>query len=780
MEHENDSTAADGVVAVTTTSNSSATTTTHDNDTIFGRNNKLYGMFEETKHQGSDSGSLFWCGILHWQRNKDLFERWRKEEGTQGGGGSTTTATQEGTQGEEKQDDKENDKSSSTSSSSTYTVVAQQHPIIHAFFVLLLVLGIVWTIDPDNRLSYFMHGLMGLLILAFVWKLFEFQVKRIKFRQQLAEADYYLRKKKKKNDNADDDDEGLKLFMKQHQQEIEEYGVHNIIGGARSDNGLCCNRYNPDDHDPEEYDRRHQTGCCWVETWKFFWRDLLCGILCGCNIQLFGMCAIAQESRYLKNTLPSASERPDLWQRDFITMQPWSEYYPSILRLRLAYDTNPLAHVKAMSTLSKRILVAVSALFLFISLLVLLPIPISFPRFQVLILYGTFAQPVVFLLFVHWTWNLFDLSLDAVVKYAAAGFFICTSCAIVYEKITVKFAERMVQGVQMVGAQWLKQYRERILEAEETQAESLPDEYGGNHGGYQHYMLGGPMGRGGYQQYIPPPEAYELIIAVIGALVQAFFVAAMVEEFCKYFAFMMMEHPDLAEEKIMLPPSTSTTATNGGDDNDEETETTGLLGTRDLNPLSSTTNTVTTVVVAAGTETKIFAPKASLVSRGEAYTVAMVALALGFATAENLIYIFIYTKPNFDSEISTLYIRCLFPIHPLCLAIQSISVVRRDLEKDKSVGIGTIIFPAWMLHGCFDFALMGYSAIHKVMVAHQTSSRTARGDAVPETASTGTGIPYLVYVMIIPFLAMVYFLYESALQRERLAKMDQERMNIAA
>eukprot|EP00751_Fragilariopsis_kerguelensis_P037153 CAMPEP_0170945572 /NCGR_PEP_ID=MMETSP0735-20130129/26530_1 /TAXON_ID=186038 /ORGANISM="Fragilariopsis kerguelensis, Strain L26-C5" /LENGTH=514 /DNA_ID=CAMNT_0011354011 /DNA_START=133 /DNA_END=1678 /DNA_ORIENTATION=- len=514
-------------------------------------------------------------------------------------------------------------------------------------------------------------------------------------------------------------------------------------------------------------------------------------------------------------------------------MQPWSEYYPSILRLRLAYDTNPLAHVKAMSTLSKRILVAVSALFLFISLLVLLPIPISFPRFQVLILYGTFAQPVVFLLFVHWTWNLFDLSLDAVVKYAAAGFFICTSCAIVYEKITVKFAERMVQGVQMVGAQWLKQYRERILEAEETQAESLPDEmvgimvdinekitvkfaermvqgvqmvgaqwlkqyrerileaeetqaeslpdeYGGNHGGYQHYMLGGPMGRGGYQHYIPPPEAYELIIAVIGALVQAFFVAAMVEEFCKYFAFMMMEHPDLAEEKIMLPPSTSTTATNGGDDNDEETETTGLLGTRDLNPLSSTTNTVTTVVVAAGTETKIFAPKASLVSRGEAYTVAMVALALGFATAENLIYIFIYTKPNFDSEISTLYIRCLFPIHPLCLAIQSISVVRRDLEKDKSVGIGTIIFPAWMLHGCFDFALMGYSAIHKVMVAHQTSSRTARGDAVPETASTGTGIPYLVYVMIIPFLAMVYFLYESALQRERLAKMDQERMNIAA
>mmetsp|Transcript_1342 Transcript_1342/g.1412 ORF Transcript_1342/g.1412 Transcript_1342/m.1412 type:complete len:151 (-) Transcript_1342:330-782(-) len=140
MEHENDSTAADGVVAVTTTSNSSATTTTHDNDTIFGRNNKLYGMFEETKHQGSDSGSLFWCGILHWQRNKDLFERWRKEEGTQGGGGSTTTATQEGTQGEEKQDDKENDKSSSTSSSSWWCqfICSFHHSLISLFLFQII------------------------------------------------------------------------------------------------------------------------------------------------------------------------------------------------------------------------------------------------------------------------------------------------------------------------------------------------------------------------------------------------------------------------------------------------------------------------------------------------------------------------------------------------------------------------------------------------------------------------------------------------------------------
>jgi len=403
-KNENDSDAA-AVTTSSTTTNSSTRSRS-----IFGRNNKLYGMFEDSSHQKTDAGSLFWCGILHWQRNKDLLDRWtatQRQTTT-----ATATATQEAT-ATQNDNDKNKNKDASTSSSSSssyYTDVAKKHPLIHAFFVVVLLLGVLWSIDPDNRFTYLIHCVMGVLIVAFLSKLFQFQQKRKQFRKKLAIAHYHHIHRNRKNNNNnndsvnsggasssndDNDDEDLKVFLKEHRQEINEYGVHNIIGGANSNNGLFCNKYDDEDesenHQPPPHHNNNNDSryvgryhCC-AETWTFF-SDLLCGVFCGCNIQICGMCAIAQESRYLKDTLlPSSSERPDLWQRDFLTMQPWSEYYPSILRLRLSYETNPLSHLKAMSTLSRRILITVSTLFIMISLLVLVPIPIHFPRWQVLI-----------------------------------------------------------------------------------------------------------------------------------------------------------------------------------------------------------------------------------------------------------------------------------------------------------------------------------------------------------------------------------------------------------
>lgn len=58
------------------------------------------------------------------------------------------------------------------------------------------------------------------------------------------------------------------------------------------------------------------------------------------------------------------------------------------------------------------------------------------------------------------------------------------------------------------------------------------------------------------------------------------------------------------------------------------------------------------------------------------------------------------------TEAETLLVRSLFPIHPLAAALQSIGVCRRDLEGDKSFGLGRIILPAVLLHGAFDFILM--------------------------------------------------------------------------
>lgn len=109
--------------------------------------------------------------------------------------------------------------------------------------------------------------------------------------------------------------------------------------------------------------------------------------------------------------------------------------------------------------------------------------------------------------------------------------------------------------------------------------------------------------------------------------------------------------------------------------------------------------------------------------------------------------------------------RCLFPIHPLCAAIQSIGVCRRYLERDSSIKIGRIVFPGWILHGCFDFALMAYTGINKITLRHKVYNQDDDNDA---------STPYLLYVMGIPFLGMLYFLYESWFQRERLDKLDRE------
>eukprot|EP00536_Pseudo-nitzschia_multiseries_P012076 jgi/Psemu1/308748/fgenesh1_kg.441_\ len=159
----------------------------------------------------------------------------------------------------------------------------------------------------------------------------------------------------------------------------------------------------------------------------------------------------------------------------------------------------------------------------------------------------------------------------------------------------------------------------------------------------------------------------------------------------------------------------------------------------------------------------------------------MVTVALGLACAENLLYIFVYTPKNLMSEVSTLYVRCLLPIHPMAAALQSIGVCRRDLEKDSSYGIGWIIFPAWLLHGSFDASLMAFSAIKKILERHNVLKDYGSATSVPgiepgggEAVDVDDGLPFAVYVTLIPCIAMIYFLNESFYQRERLEQLDRD------
>jgi PrsW family intramembrane metalloprotease len=148
---------------------------------------------------------------------------------------------------------------------------------------------------------------------------------------------------------------------------------------------------------------------------------------------------------------------------------------------------------------------------------------------------------------------------------------------------------------------------------------------------------------------------------------------------------------------------------------------------------------------------------------------------LGFACAENLLYVFVYTPPGLNQEISTLIVRCLFPIHPLAAAIQSLGVCRRELENDSSTQVGRILFPAWLLHGAFDFFLMAYSLIAKILSEPDsdggTTPSTTRTGNLPEQESISSTV-VVSCVMIIPLMA-VYFYFKNAWdQRDRLEELD--------
>mmetsp|Transcript_5887 Transcript_5887/g.14473 ORF Transcript_5887/g.14473 Transcript_5887/m.14473 type:complete len:309 (-) Transcript_5887:411-1337(-) len=284
------------------------------------------------------------------------------------------------------------------------------------------------------------------------------------------------------------------------------------------------------------------------------------------------------------------------------------------------------------------------------------------------------------------------------------------------------------------------------------------------------------------------PIQFTFVLAIFAALVNAFLVAALVEELSKYLSFTMVEHPDVERENIILLPPLDESENQAkadqkcddkGDEVDEvEADETSKL-VRPGNEVSARMYDERELIVS---------PIASLVSAGAAITIGMVATALGFACAENLLYVFLYTPPGLDAELSTLMIRCLFPIHPLAAALQSIGVVRRDLERDPSVGVGRIILPAWIMHGSFDFALMAFSLVSQVLASKSPhgikAGKSILVDSMVSVASIteadggdddDQSSTYVIsFVLIIPVIGMVYYFQEAWDQRDRLEDLDQK------
>lgn len=373
--------------------------------------------------------------------------------------------------------------------------------------------------------------------------------------------------------------------------------------------------------------------CSWV--WKTL-SNLCCGAIFGSWFQCCGMCAVGQEDRELQRLLPKQD-----FYIDYITFEPYANYYSHILLIREMKQETLEEHFAATSRLSNHLLKE-----LFGGLLVFTVLTLFMEKsfMNIVIVFATFLQSFALLYFIYWKWNRFNLSLDAVIKYFCSGFVLCTGLVFTYE-ICSRMAIVFVYII--------------FFRASGVSGDSFSS---------AHYM----------QQHL---NAIEWIEGTY-YLIVAFFVASFTEEMSKYFSFWMVEHPDfLSPADMMITANASnTSALIGGGTNS--------LPTKDGSSSNSPKET------------------RSLLSKATAIMVAMVTTSLGFACCENLMLVFLQPPGHrISNEITTLIYRSLLPLHPITAAIQSIGVIRRDVEGDMSCGLGSIILPSFLLHGVYDFAI---------------------------------------------------------------------------
>ena len=316
------------------------------------------------------------------------------------------------------------------------------------------------------------------------------------------------------------------------------------------------------------------------------------GCCCGYHLQVNGMCAVAQEARELNVIIPAERRR-----LDYITMQHALDYYGLTL-----------------SNLSKQLL-----LWWLGSVVLLIGLGqwLQFPLAHVWIFVATFGHSWLLLWFVHGIWHSGDLSFDLAVKAFSCGFFLSVTLAITWEFLLGMLINIITDiilalaGVQVAiddnGYEWSGFGQLTAV----SSSRDYMRQYGENH-----------------------PFVYSLIL-----LVKAFVVAAFLEELAKYLGLTMLsDHPDFwtrseLEAAIYIkstkaaPKSASELETDSEADDDRQEKQPPPAP-----PLSENLQQLLSKE-----------PKSNA-SRSAAITITMVAVALGFACFENIIYIFVYSE----------------------------------------------------------------------------------------------------------------------------------------
>lgn len=502
--------------------------------------------------------------------------------------------------------------------------------------------------------------------------------------------------------------------------ETPSYYMGQTMSDLRNVHSLCgCYRR---DHDPTD-NTDHYTFCS-----RFFqcYTRVCCGALCGYHFQLCGLCGVAQEGRQVEKLIHQKYRRVD-----YVTMQPMLEYYPAIYDARDNEDDgvlfNPQISWGRLSNFSKWVVGSVGVVLCVLFIWSILGYHRQFGLKNYIVFCATLMQAYVVMKIVHWK-HVKDISTDALIKYFVSGFCLSTSLAVFFE-VVVGMVMKLVMSILMA-----------------LSGINVVESAG--------YTLNGFLTGPGFANIIAMQEADDSpsyrdyvkaygndhpIVYTIYLLINAFFLAALIEETCKYFGYRMIEHPDFLSSRD-LEDAAKIEASQSENNN---------ATSRSTFPRQDRT----------------------LESRGAATTIAMIATALGFACCENLVYIFIYGSSNFGVEVIILLARSIFPVHPIAAALQSIRVCERDLEKKPNMSLGRIVFPGVIFHGLYDFLLMWIDFL--------TSRNSSSGDDDSDDgafAGDDDESDWLSFVLSFSVLtiALWYFFWESGLQRNRLWSLDRE------
>ncbi len=343
---------------------------------------------------------------------------------------------------------------------------------------------------------------------------------------------------------------------------------------------------------------------------------------------------------------------------------------------------------------------------------------------------------------VHGLFHKSDLSLDAVIKFFAAGFIIATPTAYFFESMVMFGAAFIFYAVDMILDTFTNI---DLLDFVETNRSMM----------------------------------------LISDILQSFFIAAVIEELCKYYAFRTVEHPDLIFLTGLNRVRRDKRSGFGGNS--------AYTFSSDNNALISRHDTFDSEFSQRNTTSRPYRGNSvspqrrrrknggaddiddndirTLRQKAAAITTAMISCAVGLACAENFMYVFFLGGSNAQEEMTMLVFRSIFPVHALCAAVQSIGVIQKFLEDPEKIpyrlGVGKIVLPSIILHGSFDAILMTVNSIID-MALEDAENQGGKGGNDFEFLDLIAGVTVIAVMLI----GLLWYYIKNRLQKARLKLME--------